>query len=124
MDQIRLEFGLEGAVVFDNTAIAYPRDLIIVGHNLVGDMKILDLFDINLYHFFDYIGVADTQVLVEDTADESLLASLAGLVLKYKLYEHQKSGKAKGGFIFRDQHNAGKDRVVWRGQWAWVSTRP
>ena len=25
-DEIRLEFGFEGAVVFDDTAVAYPRD--------------------------------------------------------------------------------------------------
>ena len=112
MDEIRLELGLEGAVVFDNTAVPYPRDLIIVGHNFVGDMKILDLFNVDLYQFFDHIGVADTQVLVEDTADESLPQSLAGLVLMYKLYEAQKSGKAKGGFVFRDQHNAGNDAVA------------
>ena len=49
---------------------------------------------------------------MEDTTDESLPESLAGLVLKYKLYEPQKSGKAKGGFIFRDQHNAGNDSVA------------
>ena len=45
----------------------------------VGDMKILDLFGIDLFQFFSVIGVVDTQVLVEDTTDDLVSESIAGL---------------------------------------------
>lgn len=34
----------------------------------------------------DFVGVVDTQILVEDTSDESSPESLCGLVLKYNLH--------------------------------------
>ena len=52
-------------------------------------MKVLDLFGIDLYQFFDHIGVADTQVLVEDTTDESIYS-----VSKFRVYFLVSTGRA------------------------------
>ena len=54
----------------------------LVGHNVVGDMKILDRFDI--LNEFISIGIIDTQVLVEDI---EVNVYQKGFQLKYELYE-------------------------------------
>ena len=57
----------------------------LVGHNIVGDMKILDRVD--FVNEFDLIGIIDTQIIVEDTDNECLPKGLADLVLLYHLYD-------------------------------------
>lgn len=58
------------------------QQIIIIGHNVREDLQVLDIFDIRLEEFFDVTGVVDTQVLIEDTSDDTTPENLAALVLK------------------------------------------
>ncbi len=72
----------------------------------------MDRYGVELDQFFEHIIIADTQVLEEDTLDESLPDSLSGLVLKYDLYKRIASKKGTTGFMFDGAHNAGNDAVA------------
>ena len=53
----------------------------LVSHNIINDMKVLERHGINLCDHFDLIGIADTQVLVQDSSAECLPEGLSDLVL-------------------------------------------
>ena len=63
----------------DSVASSHCQDMLF-GHNVEEDMEILDILRGQVEEYFDLIGVVDTQVLFEDTDDESLPESLSGLV--------------------------------------------
>ena len=59
--------------------------LILISHNFANDMRILDEDGIDLHDCFDITGIADTQVLVEESENTVPPRSLSGLVLQYQL---------------------------------------
>ena len=71
--------------------------LILIGHNFAKDMRVLDVDGIDLHEYFDVIGIADTQVLAEESPNRTLPQSLSGLVLKYKFHDEKYSPRARGG---------------------------
>lgn len=71
--------GLEGIHNGTHRAWWHRPQLILVGHNLVNDMTILDR--LRIIQHFDLIGVADTQVLVQDTGNKRLPQVLSNLIL-------------------------------------------
>ena len=75
-----------GAVVSDDTTVPYPCVLLLTGHKIIFDLRVLDLVDVQLDQIFDTIHVADTHVLVEKSCDDTLPASFSSLVLKSELY--------------------------------------
>ena len=96
--------------------VSVTQLLILVGHNIINDMKVLDRPGINLHDHFDLIGIADTQVLVQDSSAECLPEGLSDLVLQYQLYASvyysRRKRSGKGGKIFLGAHNAGNDAVA------------
>ena len=90
-------------------------ELILIEHNIVNDMKVLDQSGIKLHDHFNIIGIADTQVLVQDITDERLPHGLPDPVLQYQLYHSKCSRRkrgCKGGSVFLGAHNAGNDVVA------------
>ncbi|KAM0804691.1 hypothetical protein BDR22DRAFT_543961 [Usnea florida] len=89
--------------------------LILIGHNFANDMRILDEDGIDLHEYFDIIGIADTQVLVEESENTVLPRSLSGLALQYQLHDAKESPRNRGGkgsLIFDGAHNAGNDAIA------------
>ena len=77
-------------------------------------MQILDEAGINLDKYFRVIGIADTQVLVEESM-QPIPLSLSGLVLYCRLHKEKESRRArnsKGALIFNGAHNAGNDAIA------------
>ena len=51
------------------------KELFVTGHNII-KVKILERSGVQLDQLFDHVFIADTQILIQDTIDESLPASL------------------------------------------------
>ena len=68
--QLRYLFGLGGAIASDDAVAPRSRELVLIGHNIIGDLKVLDRTGIELESHFEYVSIADTQVLVCTCSDQ------------------------------------------------------
>ena len=86
-------------------------DLILVGHNVIHDMRVLKQYGLDLINHFNLIGIADTQVLIQDAAIPRMGQSLTDLVPLYELYPPVfKQYRTKRTFL--GSHCAGNDAVA------------
>lgn len=94
----------------NNSVAPRNRRLVLIGQSIIGDMKVLDRSGVHLELFFNPITIGDTQILVEDTADEWVPDSLSGLVIKYDLYARVRIHHIP--YLYNTQLNNQEDWVI------------
>lgn len=100
-----------GEAPSSSDAIKTPIDVVLVGHDLDGDLKKNGISTIGDH--LHYSGCIDTHVVIEDTRGP-LPLGLATLMEHYGFAKltMSKPKFGKGKFVFIGQHNAGNDAVA------------